>query len=86
MEDDRLMQTSDPEPSPATPETYRYDAFISYRHVEPDRGWAKWLHGALETYRVPKQLVAKGYPNPTLVEVPLTGLSFSFSFVPETNS
>ena len=56
------MQTSDPEPSPATPETYRYDAFISYRHVEPDRGWAKWLHGALETYRVPKQLVAKGYP------------------------
>ena len=62
MEDDRLMQISDPEPSPATPETYRYDAFISYRHVEPDRGWAKWLHGALETYRVPKQLVAKGYP------------------------
>src|SRR6185295_4882120 len=38
-------------------ESYRYDAFISYRHVEPDRRWAKWLHTSLETYRVPKQLV-----------------------------
>jgi len=35
----------------------RYDAFISYRHVEPDRKWAKWLHTSLETYRVPTQLV-----------------------------
>ena len=35
----------------------RYDAFISYRHVEPDRKWAKWLHTALETYRVPKRMV-----------------------------
>lgn len=41
---------------------FRYDAFISYRHVEPDRGWAKWLHGALETYRVPRALVKKGFP------------------------
>jgi WD40 repeat protein len=46
-----------------TDETYRYDAFISYRHVEPDRRWAKWLHTALETYRVPKQLVQqRGVP------------------------
>lgn len=51
-----------PASASATPETHRYDAFISYRHVEPDRGWAKWLHGALETYRVPKELVAKGFP------------------------
>ncbi len=36
---------------------YRYDAFISYRHVEPDRKMAKWLHAALETYRVPAKLV-----------------------------
>lgn len=36
---------------------YRYNAFISYRHVEPDRKWAKWLHSALETYRVPAKLV-----------------------------
>jgi WD40 repeat protein len=36
---------------------FRYEAFISYRHVEPDRRWAKWLHTALETYRVPQRLV-----------------------------
>ena len=33
-----------------------YDAFISYRHVEPDQSEARWLHGALETFRVPKSL------------------------------
>ena len=38
---------------------YRYDAFISYRHVEPDRKWAKWLHKALETFKTPRPLVAK---------------------------
>src|SRR2546430_6771595 len=38
----------------------RYDAFISYRHVEPDRKWAIWLHTALETYRVQQALVQKG--------------------------
>ncbi|MDP6635316.1 MAG: TIR domain-containing protein [Phycisphaerae bacterium] len=36
---------------------YQYDAFISYRHLNLDRKWAKWLHSALETYRVPKKLV-----------------------------
>ena len=42
---------------------FRYHAFISYRHVDPDRGWAKWLHSALESYRVPKALVrGKGLP------------------------
>ncbi len=41
----------------------RYAAFISYRHVEPDREWAEWLHGALETYRVPKRLAReRGLP------------------------
>ncbi len=39
---------------------YRYDAFISYRHVEPDRSWAKWLHESLETYRVPQKLARQG--------------------------
>jgi len=34
----------------------RYVAFISYRHIEPDRRWAKWLHNSLETYRIPKHL------------------------------
>ncbi|MFT7617293.1 MAG: hypothetical protein ACI97A_000928 [Planctomycetota bacterium] len=43
--------------------TYRFDAFISYRHVETDRQYAKWLHRALETYRIPKTLVAQGYPS-----------------------
>ncbi len=38
-------------------EQYRYAAFISYRDVDPDRKWAKWLHSAMETYRVPKKLV-----------------------------
>ena len=40
----------------------RYGAFISYRHTDPDRQWAKWLHSQLETYRVPKRLVASGVP------------------------
>ena len=39
---------------------FRYKAFISYRHVEQDRKWAKWLHTGLETYRIPKQLLAAG--------------------------
>src|SRR5689334_6418616 len=42
---------------------YRYAAFISYRHAEADRRWAKWLHKALETYRVPRSLVRqRGVP------------------------
>jgi WD40 repeat protein len=53
-------QTPSVTPTPAPP--FRYDAFISYRHVEPDRDWAKWLHTALETYRVPRELVRKGLP------------------------
>ena len=43
-----------------TPSEFRYGAFISYRHVEPDRAWAKWLHRELETYRVPKALRLRG--------------------------
>lgn len=41
---------------------FAYDAFISYRHVDPDRQYAKWLHKALETYKVPGDLVQKGFP------------------------
>ena len=37
------------------PDRYRYWAFISYSHA--DEAWAKWLHKALETYRVPRRLV-----------------------------
>ncbi|MBN1227699.1 MAG: hypothetical protein JXA79_11960 [Deltaproteobacteria bacterium] len=45
---------------------YVYDAFISYRHVERDRKWAKWLLDAFESYKVPKEL-QKGdcHPNST---------------------
>jgi len=39
-----------------------YAAFISYRHVDLDRRWAKWLIEKLETYRTPKALVRKGVP------------------------
>jgi len=37
----------------------KYAAFISYRHVEPDRGWAIWLHSALELYVIPRALRKK---------------------------
>jgi WD40 repeat protein len=47
--------------SPANGE-FRYKAFISYRHVEPDRGLAKWVHAAIESYRTPKRLVERGIP------------------------
>jgi hypothetical protein len=33
---------------------YKYWAFISYSHR--DERWARWLHHALETYRIPKRL------------------------------
>jgi hypothetical protein len=37
-----------------------YRAFISYRHkddLEENRRWAQWLHGALESYQVPRDLI-----------------------------
>jgi hypothetical protein len=41
----------------------RFKAFISYRHIAPDKADAKWLQSKLETYRVPKHLVrAHGMP------------------------
>lgn len=43
-------------------ENYLYKAFISYRHKDLDRKWAKWLFERLETYRTPKQLVREGKP------------------------
>ncbi len=50
------------EREPAAKREFRYDAFISYRHVQPDRKWANWLHRSLETFRTPKALVAEGAP------------------------
>jgi hypothetical protein len=36
---------------------FKYRPFIRYSHA--DEEWAKWLHRALETYRVPKHLVGR---------------------------
>lgn len=36
---------------------YKYFAFISYSHA--DERWSRWLHRALETYRVPRHLVGR---------------------------
>jgi len=44
------------------PSAFRYAAFVSYRHVNPDRQWAKWLHGELENFRVPAALKNQGLP------------------------
>ena len=40
-----------------TAATIKYKAFLSYSHR--DRRWARWLHRSLESYRVPRRLVAR---------------------------
>ncbi|WP_276981406.1 toll/interleukin-1 receptor domain-containing protein [Johnsonella ignava] len=35
---------------------YKYDAFISYRHLDPDVDIAQKLHKLLETFKMPKEL------------------------------
>ena len=42
--------------------SYKYDAFISYRQLQPDMKVANKLHRALERYTIPKGLVKKGFP------------------------
>ena len=37
---------------------YHYKAFICYSHK--DETWARWLHRALESYRIPRDLVGRG--------------------------
>jgi|GEM_PF-2715042 len=44
------------EPTPAYINQHRYDAFISYRHIERDMAIAKAVHKQLETYRVPNYI------------------------------
>lgn len=39
--------------------TYKYDAFISYRHTEPDKFVAENLHRKLEAFRLPKNILQK---------------------------
>src|SRR6516225_2927365 len=40
--------------------TGEFAVFISYRHVEPDRRVAEWLHGAVETFSIPRALRPAG--------------------------
>ena len=37
----------------------KYDAFISYRHTDPDGYVAKTLHKKLETFKIPRSVVKK---------------------------
>ena len=39
---------------------YKYDAFISYRHVEPDQTIAKEIHRMIENFKPPKELYQNG--------------------------
>ncbi len=39
---------------------FKYKAFVSYRHKDLDRKWAKWLINKIESYRTPQKLVDKG--------------------------
>jgi TIR domain len=41
-------------------ELLKYRAFLSYSHS--DARWARWLHGALEGYRLDKALVGRDTP------------------------
>src|ERR1700690_478335 len=59
----RLMIGTAPRTSPSaevetTSQSYR--AFLSYSHR--DSAWGNWIHGALEAYRVPKELVGRATP------------------------
>ena len=52
-------------------DTRTYRVFISYRHAdnrEEGRQWATWLHQAIETYEIPRDLVgtknSRGEPIP----------------------
>src|SRR5262245_20718122 len=39
---------------------FKYRAFLSYSHR--DTAWAKWLHAALEGYRIDKAMVGRQTP------------------------
>jgi tetratricopeptide (TPR) repeat protein len=41
----------------SAPVPFRYRAFLSYSHR--DKAWCQWLHGALEGYRIDKDLVGR---------------------------
>ncbi len=47
-------------PTPDPTQNYKYQAFISYRHIEPDQTIAAKLHQAIETFPVPKSFYIDG--------------------------
>jgi tetratricopeptide (TPR) repeat protein len=54
------LPESAPRPAAAVAQPTRYSAFISYSHA--DHACVRWLHRALETYRLPKTLVGSESP------------------------
>ena len=54
MNEDPAKRASTPSPKGATPDDFKYWAFISYS--SQDAAWAAWLHRKLERYRLPKRL------------------------------
>ena len=43
---------------------YKYKAFISYRHIQPDASIAQAVHTMVETFKVPKELQIDGKQSP----------------------
>ena len=64
MEKERKHRTSSDEMLNASYEynevSYKYDAFISYRHVEPDQTVAKYVLQMIEIFKVPKEFYKDG--------------------------
>lgn len=44
----------------AKEDNYKYIAFISYRHLEPDASIAKKIHTMIETFKLPKEFYVDG--------------------------
>ncbi|PKK39304.1 WD-repeat family protein [Clostridiaceae bacterium JG1575] len=45
-------------------ESYKYEAFISYRHLEPDATVARKIHEMIETFPLPKEFQREGNAKP----------------------
>ena len=60
MENEQIHRQTSDEMQKAADEynetNYKYDAFISYRHIEPDLTIAKILHEMIEKFNIPKHL------------------------------
>ena len=57
MDENNVVNVSDNETNKK--EGYHYDAFISYRHCEPDKFVAENIHKRLEAFRMPKSVEKK---------------------------